>query len=87
MVTKDLGDEIRAQRPQLKRFQVRYLGLLTATLERILGLDETQTRLATQNQRLEGRTVEISVSKSYFVCRKYLNRDGSINYVQTCFCR
>ena len=57
-----------------------------ASLERIRGANGSKTREPTEKQLASGRNVGTAMNRNCFVCRKYLKKDGRINYVQTCFC-
>ena len=52
----------------------------------ILGADRCMTRPSTEKQREGIRRVGMEVNKHCYGCRKHLKRNGSVNYVQTCFC-
>ena len=55
-------------------------------MERIRAINGSTTREPTDKQRSIGRTVGTAVNRNCYVCRKYLKKDDSVNYVQTCFC-
>ena len=48
----------------------------------ILGLDGFNTRPTTTKQGNSVRIVGVAVSHKFHACRKFLKRDGSVNYVK-----
>ena len=54
-------------------------------MDKILGADRCMTLPATAKWREAERVVGIAVNQCCHVCRKFLKRNGSVNYVQTCF--
>ena len=55
-------------------------------LERIRSADGSTTRPPTKKQEEQGRRVGTAVNGNCFICRKYLTKNGTVNYQQTCFC-
>ena len=55
-------------------------------LEHILGKDGNITRLPTENQIAQGRTVGTANNSNCYICRKYLTKKVEVVYRQNTFC-
>lgn len=89
MICSCLEDAMRKQR-------AKRIGLANITptgpdkddrpkLERIRATNGSTTRNRTDKQRAQDRRVGTAANRNCYVCRKYLKKDNSVNYVQTCF--